>query len=131
MGKGDLMGGLSAAIITLPMSIAYGIAAFSALGPDFRPHAVLIGLNAAIVGGFVAALLGGVPTQITGPKAPLTLIMTTVVSSLAADPILHDLSTGREWIVLGVASLCVAVGGLPRSSPAGWEWTTSSRWERR
>jgi MFS superfamily sulfate permease-like transporter len=34
--KGDLMGGLSAAIITLPMSIAYGIAAFAPLGPEFR-----------------------------------------------------------------------------------------------
>lgn len=112
IGKGDLMGGLSAAIITLPMSIAYGIAAFSALGPEFRPHAALIGLNAAIVGGFVAALLGGVPTQISGPKAPLTLIMTTVVASLAADPILQNLSTGKEWIVLGLASLCVAVGGI-------------------
>ena len=59
MGKGDLMGGLLAAIITLPMSIAYGIAAFSALGPDFKPHAALIGLNAAIVGGFVAAFWVG------------------------------------------------------------------------
>ncbi|WP_372682098.1 SLC26A/SulP transporter family protein [Desulfosarcina sp.] len=119
MGKGDWVGGLSAAIITLPMSIAYGIAAFSALGPDFRPHAALIGLNAAIIGGFVAALLGGVPTQISGPKAPLTLIMTTVVASLAAEPILHELSTGREWVVLGLASLCVAVGGITQVL-SGW-----------
>ena len=117
--KGDWTGGLSAAIITLPMSIAYGLAAFSALGPEFRPHAALIGLNAAIVGGFVAALLGGVPTQISGPKAPLTLIMTTVVASLAADPILFDLSTGREWVVLAVASLCVAAGGITQVL-SGW-----------
>ncbi|MBC2712498.1 MAG: SLC26A/SulP transporter family protein [Desulfosarcina sp.] len=112
MGKGDLIGGLSAAIITLPMSIAYGTVAFSALGPDFRPHAALIGLNTAIIGGFFAALLGGVPTQISGPKAPLTLIMTTVVAGLAADPILQNLPFGKEWIVLGLASLCVAVGGI-------------------
>lgn len=119
VGKGDWMGGLSAAIITLPMSIAYGIAAFAALGPDFRPHAALIGLNAAMVGGFVAALLGGVPTQISGPKAPLTLIMTTVVAGFAADPILHDVSMGKEWIVLGMVSLCVAVGGITQVL-SGW-----------
>ena len=119
MRKGDWMGGLSAAIITLPMSIAYGIAAFAALGPDFRPHAALIGLNAAMVGGFVSALLGGVPTQISGPKAPLTLIMTTVVAGFAADPILHDVSMGKEWIVLGVVSLCVAVGGVTQVL-SGW-----------
>ena len=110
--KGDWIGGLSAAIITLPMSIAYGIAAFAALGPEFRPHAALIGLNAAIIGGFFAALLGGTPTQISGPKAPLTLIMTTVVAGLAADPILQSLPSGKQGIVLGLASLCVAVGGV-------------------
>jgi SulP family sulfate permease len=112
IGKGDLIGGLSASIITLPMSIAYGIAAFAALGPDFRPHAALIGLNAAIIGGFFAALLGGTPTQISGPKAPLTLIMTTVVAGLAADSSLHGLYPGSEWIIVGLASLCVAVGGI-------------------
>lgn len=110
--KGDWIGGLSAAIITLPMSIAYGIAAFATLGPDFRPHAALIGLNAAIVGGFFAALLGGTPAQISGPKATLTLFMTTVVAGLAADPILQGLPPGKEWIILGLASLCVAVGGI-------------------
>jgi sulfate permease, SulP family len=47
--RNDLKGALSAAIITLPMAIAYGITAFAALGPDFRPTAALIGVNAAII----------------------------------------------------------------------------------
>jgi SulP family sulfate permease len=110
--KGDLMGGLSAAIITLPMSIAYGIAAFAPLGPEFRPHAAIIGLNAATIGGLFAAMLGGTPIQITGPKAPLTLIMTAVVAGLAADPILQGLPVRKEEIILGLVSLCVVVGGI-------------------
>lgn len=110
--KGDLTGGLSAAIITLPMSIAYGIAAFAPLGPEFRPHAAIIGLNAATIGGLFAAMLGGTPVQITGPKAPLTLIMTAVVASLAADPFLQGLSVRKEEIILGLVSLCVVVGGI-------------------
>lgn len=110
--KGDWIGGLSAAIITLPMSIAYGIAVFTALGPEFRPHAALIGLNAAIIGGFFAALMGGTPTQISGPKAPLTLIMTTVVAELAADPILPSLPSGKPGIVLGLFLFALQSGGL-------------------
>jgi SulP family sulfate permease len=110
--KGDLVGGLSAAIITLPMSIAYGVAAFSALGPEFRPHAALFGLNAAIIAGLFAALFGGTPTQISGPKAPLTLIITTVVASLAIDPLLLSFPLDQNWIVVGLASCCVMIGGI-------------------
>ena len=32
---GDVLGGLSAAIITTPMAIGYGIIAFAPLGPEF------------------------------------------------------------------------------------------------
>jgi ABC-type dipeptide/oligopeptide/nickel transport system permease component len=35
--RGDLSGALSAAIITLPMSIGYGIIAFAPLGARFAP----------------------------------------------------------------------------------------------
>ena len=109
--KGDLTGGLSAAIITLPMSIAYGVTAFAALGTDFMPHAALIGLNAAVFGGFFAALFGGAPVQITGPKAPLTLIITTVVAGLALDPMIHGAGENTPWIIVGVVSACVLIGG--------------------
>ena len=62
--KREFSGALSAAIITLPMAVAYGVTAFDSLGPAFRPQAALIGLNAAIFGGFLAALCGGTPVQI-------------------------------------------------------------------
>lgn len=107
-----MVGGMSAAIVTLPMSIAYGVAAFSALGPEFRPHAALFGLNAAIIAGIFAALLGGTPAQISGPKAPLTLIITTVVASLAADPVLLNLPLDHNWLIVSLASVCVMIGGL-------------------
>ncbi len=109
--KGDFIGGLSAAIITLPMSIAYGVTAFGALGNEFMPHAALIGLNAAVFGGFFASLFGGTPLQITGPKAPLTLIITTVVAGLAADPVLSGAGENAPLIILGLVSVCVFIGG--------------------
>ena len=106
-----MIGGLSAAIVTLPMSIAYGVTAFAALGDGFMPHAALIGLNAAVFGGFFAAWLGGTPTQITGPKAPLTLIITTIVAGLAADPVISAAGEQAPWLILGLVSACVFIGG--------------------
>lgn len=77
---GDLSGALSAAIITLPMSIGYGIIAYSPLGMDFAPAAALLGIYSAVLCCFVSALLGGTPIQISGPKAPLTLALGAVVA---------------------------------------------------
>ncbi|MEN8690502.1 MAG: SLC26A/SulP transporter family protein [Desulfobacterales bacterium] len=110
--KREFSGALSAAIITLPMAVAYGVTAFDSLGPAFRPQAALIGLNAAIFGGFLAALCGGTPAQISGPKAPLTLILTFVVGTLSAEAGIPQGLPGREMIIVGLASACVLIGGV-------------------
>ncbi|MFZ1954186.1 MAG: SLC26A/SulP transporter family protein [Desulfobacterales bacterium] len=110
--KREFSGALSAAIITLPMAVAYGVTAFDSLGPAFRPQAALIGLNAAIFGGFLAALCGGTPAQISGPKAPLTLILTFVVGTLSAEAGIPQGLPGREMIIVGLASACVMIGGV-------------------
>jgi sulfate permease, SulP family len=118
--RDEIKGAFSAAIITLPMAIAYGISSLAALGPDSRPDAALIGLNAAIFGGFFAALLGGTPTQISGPKAPLTLIMTALIMELAASPAGIQGSDARQ--VVALASISVFFGGAIQMvfSFAGW-----------
>ena len=108
--KGDLSGAISAAIITLPMSIGYGIIAFAPLGLEFAPHAAIIGIYSAVFSGFFAALFGGTPIQITGPKAPLTLILAAVVASLAIH--IPEGTAHRETLIVGFASLCVLIAGV-------------------
>ncbi len=68
--KGDFMGGLTAAIVALPLSLAFGIA--SGLG-------AAAGLYSAILLGFFAALFGGAPSQISGPNGPMTVVMAGIV----------------------------------------------------
>ena len=76
--RGDLFGGLAAAIVSLPMALAFGVA--SGAGPA-------AGLYGAIVIGFFASLFGGTPTLISEPTGPMTVVMTAVVASLmAANP---------------------------------------------
>jgi len=71
--KGDLFGGLTAGIVALPLALAFGVS--SGLGPS-------AGLYGAIFLGFFAAFLGGTPTQISGPTAPITAISMLVIAGI-------------------------------------------------
>ena len=64
--RGDFFGGLTAAVVALPLALAFGVA--SGLGP-------LPGLHGAIIVGFFAALFGGTSTQISGPTGPMTVVI--------------------------------------------------------
>lgn len=73
--SGDLFGGITAAVIALPMALAFGVA--SGAGPT-------AGLYGAVIVGFFAALFGGTPTLISEPTGPMTVIMTAVIANLTA-----------------------------------------------
>ncbi|HBY80084.1 MAG TPA: sodium-independent anion transporter, partial [Cyanobacteria bacterium UBA11148] len=73
--RGDLFGGVTAAIVSLPLALAFGVA--SGAGP-------IAGLYGAVCVGFFAALFGGTPTLISEPTGPMTVVMTTIVANLTA-----------------------------------------------
>lgn len=70
------MGGLIAAIIGLPMGLAFGVQ--SGLGPQ-------AGIYTAIILGITAAAFGGTRTLISDPTGPMTVVAATVVSLSIAD----------------------------------------------
>lgn len=72
----DVMGGITAAIVSLPLALTFGVA--SGAGPE-------AGLYGAIVIGLFAALFGGTPTLISEPTGPMTVVMAAVVTGLVAD----------------------------------------------
>ncbi|EHY9867668.1 SulP family inorganic anion transporter [Vibrio vulnificus] len=73
--KGDLFGGVTTAIISLPLALAFGVA--SGAGAE-------AGLWGAILIGLFAALFGGSSTLISEPTGPMTVIMTAVLTSMVA-----------------------------------------------
>ena len=75
--KGDVYGGLTAAVVALPLALAFGVA--SGLGP-------LAGMYGAIIVGFFAAIFGGTPAQVSGPTGPMTVVMTAIVIHFADNP---------------------------------------------
>ncbi|MGD8521391.1 MAG: SLC26A/SulP transporter family protein [Desulfobacterales bacterium] len=109
--KGDLSGAISAAIISIPLSIGYGIIVYKPLGAEFIPFAALLGIYACLFGGIFASLLGGTDIQITAPKAPLTLLLASFVAPLAANLQISD-AASRQVIIVGLASICVFAGGI-------------------
>ena len=77
--KGDMFGGITAAVIALPMALAFGVA--SGAGAE-------AGLYGAILVGLFAALFGGTPTLISEPTGPMTVVFTAVIAKLiASDPV--------------------------------------------
>ena len=100
--RGDLLGGLTAAVVALPLALAFGNAA---LGPG----GAIYGLYGAIVTGFIAALLGGTPSQVSGPTGPMSVTVAGVVSSLAAVGVSTDLGAGE---MLPMVMAAVAIGGV-------------------
>ena len=100
--RGDLLGGLTAAVVALPLALAFGNAA---LGPG----GAIYGLYGAVAAGFVAALFGGTPAQVSGPTGPMSVTVAGVVSSLAAVGVSRDLASGE---MLPLVMAAVVIGGL-------------------
>ena len=85
--RGDLFGGVTAMVVALPLSLAYGVA--SGMG-------AAAGLYGAIAVGFFAAVFGGTATQISGPTAPMAIVMAVVISTYA-----KDLTEALTVVVMG------------------------------
>ncbi|MGE0181595.1 MAG: SulP family inorganic anion transporter [Parvularculaceae bacterium] len=75
--RGDLLGGVTAGIVALPLALAFGEA--SGAGP-------IAGLWGAIFVGFFAALFGGTGAQVSGPTGPMVVVLAGVFASLSGDP---------------------------------------------
>lgn len=74
----DVFGGITAAVISLPLALTFG--AVSGLGPE-------AGVYGAIAVGLIAALFGGTKTLISEPTGPMTVMMAAIVArSTAMDP---------------------------------------------
>jgi len=97
--RGDLLGGITAGVVALPLALAFGEA--SGAGP-------IAGLWGAIIVGFFAALFGGTGAQVSGPTGPMVVVFAGVFASLSGDPRLVFAAValaGLLQILMGVLRL--------------------------
>jgi SulP family sulfate permease len=117
--RGDIFGGVTAAIVSLPLALAFGVA--SGAGP-------IAGLYGAVCVGFFAALFGGTPTLISEPTGPMTVVMTAIVASLSASDPENGLAmaftvvmlAGLVQIIFGVFKLGKYITLMPYSVISGF-----------
>ncbi|VAW61248.1 Sulfate permease [hydrothermal vent metagenome] len=93
--RGDIYGGLTAAVVALPLAMAMGVA--SGVGP-------IAGMYGAIFVGFFAALSGGTPAQVSGPTGPMTVVMAAIFlqyTSMFPDDPAHGAALAFSVVILG------------------------------
>ena len=66
-------------MLTIPVSMGYGLLALQPLGEGYVSYGIVAGLLSAIIVLFTAALLGGSPGLIYTPRSVVTLVMAAVV----------------------------------------------------
>jgi sulfate permease, SulP family len=117
--RGDIFGGVTAAIVSLPLALAFGVA--SGAGP-------VAGLYGAVCVGFFAALFGGTPTLISEPTGPMTVVITGIISSFTASDPENGLAmaftvvmlAGLFQIIFGVFKLGKYITLMPYSVISGF-----------
>ena len=111
--RGDIAGGITAAVVLLAVEGAYGLVAFSGLGPDQAKLGFVLGVFAAAVSSIVVVLAGARGPMLSGSSSALSLLFATLVATLALDP----RSLGPNGfpfppMVLAFAALAVVLAGL-------------------
>ena len=71
--RGDVLGGLTAGIVALPLALAFG---------EQTEMGAVAGLYGAIALGLLAAIFGGTATQISGPTAPMTVVSAGLIAEM-------------------------------------------------
>ncbi|MEE4361873.1 MAG: SulP family inorganic anion transporter [Pseudomonadales bacterium] len=105
--RGDLYGGLTAAIVALPLALAFGVA--SGAG-------AIAGLYGAIAVGFFAAAFGGTPTNVSGPTGPMVVVFAGLAAAFADQPALIFTAVvlaGALQILFGVLGLGTYIRLVP------------------
>ncbi|MYF02345.1 MAG: SulP family inorganic anion transporter, partial [Gammaproteobacteria bacterium] len=97
--RGDVLGGITAAVVALPIGMAFGIA--SGMG-------ILAGLYGAVALCLIGSIFGGTKTQISGPTAPMTVAMTVVIATYA------DCNVAQALVIVVFAGFIQVLLGLSR-----------------
>ena len=97
--RGDLYGGIVAAVVALPLALAFGVT--SGLG-------AIAGLYGVMVVGVLAALFGGTPGQTSGPTAPIAVAVAAIVAN-------HSDHLDEVFTILIMAGLIQIVMGLTKA----------------
>ncbi|HSC75216.1 MAG TPA: hypothetical protein VLB90_03135, partial [Pseudomonadales bacterium] len=107
---GDILGGMTAMLVALPSSIAFGVLAYSTLGPAYASMGAMAGLLGAAAMGLATPWIGRTAGLIAAPCAPAAAVLTAMMVELSTG---HDnvtgLSAGAVLPLVALAALMAAL----------------------
>ncbi len=130
--------GLTAALVSIPVGIGYGVFAFSPLGPDYYSHGVMAGLYCTLIMSTVALATGSRAPLLYGPRNMVAFMVNALVlhilvdshaallarlpsSQVVAVVMLLGLMAGAMQLLLGVLRAGAAVKYVPHPVIAGFQ----------
>jgi len=78
--KGDLAGGVTSAVLTIPVSMGYGVLALAPLGDQYITVGILAGLYSAIFIPLTILLLGDRHPLMYAPRSVVTFLLASVIA---------------------------------------------------
>ena len=116
--RGDILGGITATLVGLPGSMAYGIIVFAPLGTDYVAIGAAAGLIGLVFANLGAGLAGSNPVLITTPD-PVSSLMLAAALSIVLDTIVAietpdaaTLATILLFFIVFASGFCQVVLGL-------------------
>ena len=97
-------------MISLPLSIGYGLFAFDPLGEKFATHAIAAGLLSAIVVTLCALLMGANSAAILSPRSVPTFLVNAMVLNFVSTGVLS--ATGDPDFTMALLFLIMVLSGL-------------------
>jgi MFS superfamily sulfate permease-like transporter len=114
--KGDVSGGVTSAILTIPVSMGYGILALYALGDHYVSYGILAGLYGAIFVPATAVLLGADTAMMYAPRSVVTFLLGSIVAQTLAKGHRPDIDLADVHRVLVLIFFVVFVAGLVQAA---------------
>lgn len=113
IARGDLAGGLTAALVLPAVEGGYGLIAYGPLGPDLLHVGFLLGACTAAVASIVSMLAGGRGPLLSGSGAALALLVSSLIAALLSDNRFLG-ADGRPFLptILAFVALGVVLAGL-------------------
>lgn len=107
VARGDLAGGLTAAVVLLAIEGGYGLIAFARLGPEQAQLGFVLGVCTAALASAVTGLAGGKGPLLSGSSAALALLVPALIGALVVDP--RFLAGGQPSVQLLLAFIAFGV----------------------
>ncbi len=114
--RGDIIGGITVAIVALPLAIAFGMQSMPG-----DPNAAMAGLYGAIFCGLFATLFGATNGLINGPTAAMIVVLASTYQQAGYHGfIMAMLIAGALQILLGLLKLGKYVQYIPKPVVVGF-----------